>query len=933
MNRRGLLSDLFMGPWMCSCICLVLASCAGGPPADSIGGLQRDIVVRPDSKADKPPALKKDAAVVHYARFIRLFEAVPNEAMRRDGMRRMARLQQQVDADPQGKKGQIPLAAVVSLFESLMQAYPQQRNDRLLYQLAKEYDESGQQAAALSSLDRLVRQYPDTVYYAEAQFRRGEILFVQRAYVQSEAAYAAVVAVGSQSKLYEQALYKQGWSRFKQSHYEAALDAFMQILDRHIDRDPFDMATLNSSQRDFLDDIFRAISLSFSYQAGAQSADEYLSRRSKRVYEDMLFDRLAQFYLQKKHYADAVKACQTFVARNPRHPRSPGFLLQVIAIYKQGGFPNLLIAAKKDFVQSYGVKTDFWLSQGSARLQSVIAALKQNLMELAGYYHAQAQSSHARLDYREAQRWYRAFLSSFPDDAEAARMNFLFAEILFEDRQYDDAVLQYEKTAYDYKDYEKSAEAGYAALLTYSKHADALSGIDQQQWQRRAIDSALRFAEHFPEHAETGQVLARAAEKLYNLGEYEKAYKVAKQVIRHTDDKALDQSAWLILAHTEFIWEEYDKAEISYNNALKTMSANDPQRKAIVEKQAVAVYKQGEMSRARGDLKQAVKQFSRVKQYNPGTGIVANAEFDQAATLIALRDWGSAAKVLEGFRSSHKGHELQPEVTRKLALVYMEKGDDKQAAAEYEKISRLPGESNYQLEALWQAAELYEQATDSKHARQMYKQFIKRFPRPLERAVEARQRLVELYGRDHDDKAVAYWQRAIIKADREAAAERTERSRYLAAKASFALAEPLFEQYRKVRLKVPLKKSLASKKARMDKALKAYSACAAYQVAEVLTASTYRIAEIYQDLGLAIFNSERPATLNQEELDQYDVLLEEQAYPFEEKAIEFHEINAARISDGLHGVWVRKSLDDLKQLLPVRYAKQERNEHIAKQIF
>ncbi|HEY9034002.1 MAG TPA: tetratricopeptide repeat protein, partial [Pseudomonadales bacterium] len=323
-------------------VCLSLASCAGGPPADSIGGLQRNIVVRAESRPEKHQAVQTDAAVVHYARFIRLFEAVSNEAMRRDGMRRMAQLQQQADAGSTGNKGQVPLAAVVSLFESLMQAYPQQRNDRLLYQLSREYDESGQQAAALASLDRLVSQYPDTVYYAEAQFRRGEILFVQRAYSRAEVAYTAVVAIGSQSKLYEQALYKQGWSRFKQSHYEAALDAFMQILDRHIDRDPFDMATLSRSQRDFIEDIFRAISLSFSYQAGAQSADDYLSRRNKRVYEDMLFDQLAQFYLQKKHYADAVKACQTFVARNPDHPRSPEFLLQVIAIYKQGGFPNLL---------------------------------------------------------------------------------------------------------------------------------------------------------------------------------------------------------------------------------------------------------------------------------------------------------------------------------------------------------------------------------------------------------------------------------------------------------------------------------------------------------------------------------------------------------------------------------------------------------------
>ena len=40
-------------------------------------------------------------------------------------------------------------------------------------------------------------------------------------------------------------------------------------------------------------------------------------------------------------------------------------------------------------------------------------------------------------------------------------------------------------------------------------------------------------------------------------------------------------------------------------------------------------------------------------------------------------------------------------------------------------------------------------------------------------------------------------------------------------------------------------------------------------------------------------DSERPKELSKVELEQYNVLLEEQAFPFEEKAIELHEVNAA----------------------------------------
>ena len=55
--------------------------------------------------------------------------------------------------------------------------------------------------------------------------------------------------------------------------------------------------------------------------------------------------------------------------------------------------------------------------------------------------------------------------------------------------------------------------------------------------------------------------------------------------------------------------------------------------------------------------------------------------------------------------------------------------------------------------------------------------------------------------------------------------------------------------------------------------------------------------------------------------EQYDVLLEEQAFPFEEKAIELHEANAQRTGDGVYDEWVQRSFDVLAKLKPARYAQ------------
>ena len=57
--------------------------------------------------------------------------------------------------------------------------------------------------------------------------------------------------------------------------------------------------------------------------------------------------------------------------------------------------------------------------------------------------------------------------------------------------------------------------------------------------------------------------------------------------------------------------------------------------------------------------------------------------------------------------------------------------------------------------------------------------------------------------------------------------------------------------------------------------------------------------------------SDRPRNLDADELEQYNVLLEEQAFPFEEKAIGIHEKNVKRAGQGTWDTWVEKSFADL----------------------
>jgi tetratricopeptide (TPR) repeat protein len=551
------------------------------------------------------------------------------------------------------------------------------------------------------------------------------------------------------------------------------------------------------------------------------------------------------------------------------------------------------------------------------------------LAELAQHFHASAQKSRNTADYQEAVHWYRLYLESFPTDSEAAQTNFLLAELLFEDGRFASAALEYEKAAYAYPVHPRSADAGYAALLSYAqqwKAPEAATPVLQQA----SVASALRFASAFPSDARVGAVLADATDTLYVLHDTDQAATVAQRVLdlQPPAGNAPRRVAWTVLAHTAFERANFNRAESFYAEVLKLTPENDPARRDLIEHQAASIYKQGEQARAVGQMREAVTHFARVGKVAPQSPIRATAQYDGAAALIALKDWDGAQHTLEDFRQRFPNHPLQGEVSVKLALVYVENGQWAGAAGEFERLAATNKDPLVTRDALWQAAEFYEKAGKRAAAVKTYERYLVQNPQPIEPALEARYRLARLAHEDGNIKRELALMKDIFQADQNAGSARTDRTRYLGATAALELAEPVAEAFRKVALTEPLQKQLKLKKTKMEETLKAYGVAADYGVADVTTAVTYHIASVYLDFGKALMSSERPKKLKKLELEQYNVLLEEQAFPFEEKATEMHALNARRAASGIYDQWVKSSFDALRELQPVRYGKVERSDAV-----
>jgi tetratricopeptide (TPR) repeat protein len=890
----------------------------------------RPVEVKPDQKVEA----SSQRAMDNYRRFLELQKTDPQ--LRAEALRRLADLNMEAGEGDRmtGEASMIDAqgAEAIKLYSSLLKSYPDYpRNDQVLYQLARAYETTGQPEKALASLDEVLRRYPKSPQMDEVQFRRGELLFSAKQYRPAQDAYGFVVSKGDKSTFLTQSLYKHGWSLFKQGLNEESLPSFAGVLDRTMlaksTRKLVPLDKLPRASRELADDTLRVMAVTFSYDDDAVAAmEKFISGHGNPAYAPIVYSRLGDLYIEKERYQDAAAVYRAYATREPNDEYSPGLSMQAIEAYRKGGFTQLVLEGKREYVALYNYGTEFWSGRNKADYPNIAKELKLNLKDVATYFHASAQKSKKTDEYLEAARWYRTYLESFPDDPDSFGTNYLLSETLYSANDFQGAAAEFTKTAYNYPRNPRSAAAAYAALGSFAKYEEKLPAAEKTEAHKLAVDAGVKFGTSFPEHPDSSGVLTRAAEDIFAAQDLQRAIEVSNLILAHQPpaDQAKRRIAYTIIGQSNFDLLNFAEAEKGYIAARDLLPPNDKMRADLTERIASSVYRQAEAKQKGGDAAGAVEDFLRVAQVAGTSKIAAQAEYDAGAQLIILKEFPRAITVLERFRSVNPKSEFAADVTRKLAVAYSETGQAGNAAVEFERIALNPAESkDVQREANLTAADLYTKAGNTTKSVAMLERFVVTYPSPVADSIEARQKLADIAGNAGQAEKQRYWQREIINADSTAGAGRTDRTQYLAAKSQLALAAPTRDAFRDIPLALPLKASLAKKRKAMEAALGAYKSATDYRVAEVTTVATFEIAEIYRQLGKDIMKSERPKKLPAEQLEEYNSLLEEQAFPFEEQAISTHEINTKRVRDNVYDEGVKKSFAALAELKPGRYGKTE----------
>ena len=840
--------------------------------------------------------------------------------------------------------------------------------DVLRYQLARAYLNDGKPGKAVEALRQLVQDHPDSKLVGEANLRRGELQFIRKNFDDSRQAYEAVLADAKAASYHEQALYKLGWSLYKLERYEDALDRLHELLDPRIPKTSLSIADtqfdphlsdLPRAKRELIQDALRVSSLSLAWLEASKSIDDYLASRPKRHYESLLYARLGELYLSSERYSDAARTWQSFVDKHVSHPHSPLFSAHVIDAWEGAGLLQPVLEAKADYAKKYaprgpfwgepaidvGTKDDRWVIHAERAAPHVISHVRTYTQELAKHYHAVSQKpgggadEHVANPVSEAAVWYEHFLTQFPAHEDTPTLGFLYAELLFENQRWEDAAVQYNRSAYEHHRHEKSADAAYGAVLSWRKHKESLKAANNDKFDEASIaasenmiNSSLKLADNYPKHSQVAPALVAATEDLYVLGELPRTIEVAKRVIdlQPAAEPSLRFTAWLMTAQAQYDQSNYVAAESAWSETLalsKTLEPGNAQKHAnYVEQLAASIYHQAEAHLRAEEKQLAADDFLRVVTVTPSASIVATAHFDAANTLMQMESWEPAVAELKNIRQRYPNSERQPAVDRQLATAYLALKQPGNAAQEFQRIGlRLTETAETRREALWRSAELYDEADWAADSATAWERYVRTFPTPFAAAIDARQRLIELALAAGHGAAALKWQQELLASDQAAGAQGNERSRYLASRAAREIAVLASAQYEKVEIYQPFKSSLQLKKSSMKQAINAWQTVRNYKFADQASEAGYRLAEIQANLAESLIYSQRPNGLSEMALEEYTLLLEEQAEPFEASAIKAHEgVTRLLIDQDILDEWVRKSADRLAKLYPARWKQTER---------
>lgn len=765
--------------------------------------------------------------------------------------------------------------------------------DSIRYILGYALSEEGKRDEAVKVFEDLIQNYPSSGHLPEVNFRLGEIYFETGRMGDALDAYSSVLRYPN-SVFYEKALYKLGWVHYKSDDFAKATDYFMKVVDGRWDK--------GIKEGGLIEESIQSAAMSLSRFKDMGQSTEYLESKGIKGYTPLIMMRLGDMLNEETRHEDSILVYRRLLERFPDYPELPIIFNKMSGIYEQLNDKETALLTRTALINLYNPTTVWHKKIYPEGSPAVDTLLSDTMIKVSKEYHARGKKGKIE-DLNKAIDGYRLYLLSFPRDRNEGEINLLLAEALFDAGIYRDAGPEYEKAAAFFPTGRQRGEIAYSAFLTYELifYQTVGDGKEAAAPMERILEA---YRDDLAKSAKLERTLYKMADIYARLGLYDKARDALNLPSKGKDS---------VKAETKIAEFYIADGNLSEAEVLYTKLVNRSGEQALKERLGEVRYKIAEDRLGSGDYDTALTFFRRAYAVSKGFKL------------------GEAALIKIGFIHIQKREmEALKEIAGNIAGVYpgsagavsllveggrtVEKIEPLKAATLYETASILSRDPDERKNLVLASGINYENGGRFSEAEALFNRYLLEKEIPPENRAEVLFRLGNIQMTGGKRKQGIKTLKRLV--------ELGSGDDQIMAKTRLLLLKERLDAYLDLRLSHPFEKTLKEKTRLLEGLIRDYSEVADYKIAELLPEVFFQIGLSLENFKDSIIQSERPGGMSSQEMEEYNFLLEEKAYPYEEQAVTSYEKDLLLCREqGIYNEWVKKGIERLAVLRPALYSR------------
>jgi len=601
---------------------------------------------------------------------------------------------------PEPPQPKYDYSKVIEVYDKILSEYPNSDfADDALYTKAYLMQQMNQGLESRKIYQEVIDRYPESHFAADSYMRLAEYYFDPREDKDTEQTIVELhrairlykkVLQYRDSKRYDEALYKLGWSYYRLSatdpgYYSDAIIYFMAVVDDITRAESLDPKN-KASNPNVKDEAIQYIGISFSddetyAHAGVPNARRFIEDIGGREYGVEIMRSLGQTYQTTERYNSAIDAYSALLDMYPLYEEAPLIKQNVSETHFNLGDDSSAYRTRDELFRDYNPKSEWYANLEGTDLPDRLTYLKQGhkLSEKAlqtnitlDFLQAQGldESNQSSLSmYKRVAKQCEDYLEVFPTDSNAYNVNWNYAQILdLKLNRFEEAYEQYIHVSNDYLETDFQQDAANNAIfvadtlvkMIFSSETDtalASSGIeissvaDEEALrpeiltdeEKRLIEAYDNYIRLFPDDESTPKYLANAGAIYFNHKQFAEARVYFKTLVNRFPGAKEKTLAYRSIMDSYFYLGQFEDSEFIAKRILQSENLPDEEKIFAQKRLAASIFNHAKLYEDQGQFMDAANEFRRVFTESPEDTVYAEAGlFNSGRNYDKIKEWEKA---------------------------------------------------------------------------------------------------------------------------------------------------------------------------------------------------------------------------------------------------------------------------------------------------